>query len=123
MEDIVQIVRQIGQQQAQNAYYRDCYALFKLLQDLTEHTSNELQRLHKTGTERSNNSVHQVLQNFQDTICTLVEKACQAQAECEEFCSVNASFSARDVLEPIRRMYTDPQVSSQSKDWLWNICR
>ncbi|CAG8114819.1 unnamed protein product [Penicillium salamii] len=116
MEDIVQIVRQIGQQQAQNAYYRDCYALFKLLQDLTGHTSNELQRLHKTGTERSNNSVHQVLQNFQDTICTLVEKACQAQAECEEFCSVNASFSARDVLEPVRRMYTDPQISSQSRD-------
>ncbi|CRL31377.1 unnamed protein product [Penicillium camemberti] len=87
-----------------------------LLQDLTGHTSNELQRLHKTGTERSNNSVHQVLQNLQDTICTLVEKACQAQAECEEFCSVNASFSARDVLEPVRRMYTDRQASSQSRD-------
>jgi hypothetical protein len=42
MEEIVQIVRQIGQQQAHNAYYRDCYALFKLLQDLTEHTFNEL---------------------------------------------------------------------------------
>jgi uncharacterized protein YaaR (DUF327 family) len=116
MEDIVQIVRQIGQQQAQNAYYRDCYALFKLLQDLTEHTSNELQRLHKTGTERSNNSVHQELRNFQNTICNLVERACEAQAECEEFCSVNASFSARDVLEPIRRMYTDPRVSSQGRN-------
>jgi hypothetical protein len=32
---------------------------------------------------------------------------------------VNALFSARDVLEPIRRMYTDPQVSSQGMIWLW----
>ncbi|CAG7935198.1 unnamed protein product [Penicillium salamii] len=116
MEDIVQIVRQIGQQQAQNAYYRDCYALFKLLQDLTEHTSNELQRLHTTGTERSNHSVHQVLRNFQNTICNLVERACEGQAECEEFCSVSASFSARNVLEPVRRMYTDPRVSSQDSN-------
>ncbi|CAG8144159.1 unnamed protein product, partial [Penicillium salamii] len=83
---------------------------------LTEHASNELQRLHKTGTERSNNSVHQVLRNFQNTNCNLVERACEAQAECEEFCSVNASFSACDVLEPIRRMYTDPHVSLQGRD-------
>jgi hypothetical protein len=34
---------------------------------------------------------------------------------------VNASFSARDVLEPIRRMYTDPRVSSQGRNWLRTI--
>ncbi|CAG8236409.1 unnamed protein product, partial [Penicillium nalgiovense] len=71
MEDIVQIVRQIGQQQAHNAYYRACYSLFKLLQELTEHTFTELQRLYKSGTERSTNSVHQLLRNFQNTICNL----------------------------------------------------
>ncbi|CAG8891656.1 unnamed protein product [Penicillium salamii] len=113
MEDVVQIVRQIGQQQAHNAYYRDCYSLFKLLQELTEHTFTELQRLYKSGTERSTNSVHQLLRNFQNTICNLVERACEAQAECEEFCSVNESHSARVVFEPIRRMYTDPQASLQ----------
>jgi hypothetical protein len=113
MEDIVQIVRQIGQQQAHNAYYRDCYSLFKLLQELTEHTFTELQRLYKSGTERSTNSVHQLLRNFQNTICNLVERACEAQAECEEFCSVNESHSARVVFEPIRRMYTNPQASLQ----------
>ncbi|CAG8308841.1 unnamed protein product [Penicillium salamii] len=115
MEDIVQIVRQIGQQQADNAYYRDCYALFKLLQDLTEHTLNELQMFYKSGTERSTNSVHQLLRNVQNTICNLVERACEAQAECEEFCSVNASFSARDVFDPSRRMYTDPHASSRGR--------
>ncbi|CAG8131745.1 unnamed protein product [Penicillium nalgiovense] len=72
MEDIVHIVRQIGQQQAQNAYYRDCYALFKLHQDFTEHTLNELQ---KSGAERSDNSVHQLLRNLENTICNLVEWA------------------------------------------------
>ncbi|CAG7935660.1 unnamed protein product [Penicillium nalgiovense] len=115
MEEIVQIVRQIGQQQAQNAYYRDCYALFKLLQDLTEHTFSELQRLYKSGAERSNNPVHQVFRNFQNTICDLVERACEAQAECDELCSVTGSFSARDVFEPIRRMYTDPHASLQGR--------
>ena len=75
MEEIVHIVRQIGQQQAHNAYYRDCYALFKLLQDLTEHTFNELQTLYRSGTGDTNNSVQQVLRNFQNTICNLVERA------------------------------------------------
>lgn len=120
MEDVVQIVRQIGQQQAHNAYYRDCYSLFKLLQELTEHTFTELQRLYKSGTERSTNSVHQLLRNYQNTICNLVERACEAQAECEEFCSVNESHSARVVFEPIRRMYTDPQASLQGPRWWWN---
>ncbi|CAG8679423.1 unnamed protein product, partial [Penicillium salamii] len=115
MEDIVQIVRQIGQQQAHNAYYRDCYSLFKLLQELTEHTFTELQRLYKSGTERSTNSVHQLLRKFQHTICNLVERACEAQAECEEFCSVNESHSARVVFEPIRRM-SPPTQSSHEPD-------
>ena len=115
MEEIVHIVRQIGQQQAHNAYYRDCYALFKLLQDLTEHTFNELQTLYRSGTGDTNNSVQQVLRTFQNAICNLVERACEAQAACEELCPVNASFSARDILEPIRRMYTDPGPSTESR--------
>ena len=93
---------------------------FKLLQVLTEHPLNELQMFYKSDTERSTNSVQQLLRNFQNTICHLVERACEAQAECEEFCSVNASFSARDAFDPIRRMYTDPQASSQGRRWPWN---
>lgn len=34
MDEITQIVREIGQQQAHNVYYRDWYALFKHLQEV-----------------------------------------------------------------------------------------
>jgi hypothetical protein len=32
MDEIVEIVRQIGRQQGENAYYRACYGLLKHLQ-------------------------------------------------------------------------------------------
>ena len=115
MEEIEYLIREIGQQQAHNAYYRDCYALFKLLQDITEGTLNELQSLYRTDTYSSNNFVHQILWKFQNTICSLVERACESQAACEELCAVDAAFSARDVLEPIRRMYTDSNAPSRGR--------
>ena len=110
MDEIVQIIREIGQQQAQNAYFRDCYALFKLLQDLTDQTFNDLQSLYKSETLNSSYSVHQVLWKLQNAICSLVERACEAQDVCEALCPVHASFSARDILEPTRRMYDDPDA-------------
>ena len=110
MDEITQIVREIGQQQAHNVYYRDCYALFKHLQEVTDHTVNELRSIYKSDALNSTYSVHQTLHKLQNTICNLVERACEAQATCEELCPENASFSARDVLEPIRRVYTHPEV-------------
>ena len=116
MEEIEYLIREIGQQQAHNAYYRDCYALFKLIQDITEETLKELQSLYRSDTYNSNNSVHQILWKLQNTICSLVERACEAQAACEELCAVDAAFSARDVLEPIRRLYTDPYATSRARE-------
>lgn len=116
MEEIESLIREIGQQQAHNAYYRDCYALFKLLQDITEETLKELQSLYRSDTYNSNNSVHHTLWKFQNTICSLVERACEAQAACEKLCAVEAPFSARDVLRPIRRMYTDPNANSRGRE-------
>lgn len=58
MDEIVQIVREIGQQQAQNAYYRDCYALFKSLQDLMDQTFNDLQYLYQFDKLNSSYSVY-----------------------------------------------------------------
>jgi hypothetical protein len=48
IDEIAELERQLGQQRVENAYYRDCYALFKLLQDLTEKTSHDLQRLYNS---------------------------------------------------------------------------
>ena len=46
MDEIADIVRQVGRQQGENAYYRACYALLKRLQELTSQASNDLLRLH-----------------------------------------------------------------------------
>jgi histone H3/H4 len=49
MDDIVELVRQIGHQQGQNTYYRICYSLLKELQ---EHIQNSLGRLAKKRSRR-----------------------------------------------------------------------
>ncbi|KAJ5454975.1 hypothetical protein N7530_012744 [Penicillium desertorum] len=42
MEEIVDIVREIGRQQAENSYYRTCYGLLKQLQDSVTQASDDL---------------------------------------------------------------------------------
>jgi hypothetical protein len=49
MDEVVEIVRQIGRQQGQNAYYRTCYTLLKKTQDLILQTSNELLNLYHSN--------------------------------------------------------------------------
>ncbi|KAJ5752715.1 hypothetical protein N7520_009632 [Penicillium odoratum] len=98
MNGIEHIVRELGRQRARNAYYRDCYALFKLLQDLTEQTSHELQSIYTSDGSRPAYAVHRI--------------ACEAQATCEELCPVDRIFSAREVLEPIRRLYNDANAAA-----------
>ncbi|KAJ5778399.1 hypothetical protein N7520_001645 [Penicillium odoratum] len=105
------IVRELGRQRAQNAYYRDCYALFKLLQDLTEQTSNELRSIYIPDGDHSAYSVHRILWQLQNQVSGLIEQACEAQATCEELCPVDLVFSARDVLEPIKRLYNNPNAA------------
>jgi hypothetical protein len=49
MDEIIEIVRRIGRQQGQNAYYRTCYTLLKQSQDLILETSNELLDLYHSN--------------------------------------------------------------------------
>lgn len=46
MDDITQIVRAIGQQQGEYAYYRACYSLFKQLQEVVAEVTEDLDGLH-----------------------------------------------------------------------------
>lgn len=86
---------------------------------IMEHTVNGFRSLYESDALNSTYSVHQILRKLQNTICNLVERACEAQATCEELCPVNASFSTRDVLEPIRRMYTHPEVITPGTRAVW----
>ncbi|KAJ5655094.1 hypothetical protein N7490_002097 [Penicillium lividum] len=105
MNGIEHIVRELGRQRARNAYYRDCYALFKLLQDLTEQTSHELKSIYTSDDDCPAYAVHRGLWQLQN-------QACEAQATCEELCPVDRIFSAREMLEPIRRLYNDANAAA-----------
>ncbi|CAI7635181.1 unnamed protein product [Penicillium pancosmium] len=83
IDEIAQLERELGQQRVENAYYRDCYALFKLLQDLAENTSHDLQRLYNSDSPNDpRSSSQEILWSLQNTIFSMIEKACEyADAE------------------------------------------
>lgn len=109
MEDIEEIVRRMGQQQTENMYYRECYALFKHLQDATQQTVNNLKELYHGHHHRSSN-VHESLADLRNTVCVLVRNACQAQLDCENLCRKRPSLSAYDAFRSIAKM-CDPSES------------
>ena len=110
MNKVVQLERQISRQRAENAYYRDCYSLFKFLQRATEHTIRDLRQLYESnplGT--SNYSTHQRLWSLQNIIFSIIEKSCESEAGLDNLCPLDPAYSATAVLESIRRIYTEPE--------------
>jgi len=110
MNKVVQLERQISRQRAENAYYRDCYSLFKFLQRATEHTIRDLRQLYESnplGT--SSYSTHQRLWSLQNIIFSIIEKSCESEAGLDDLCPLDPAHSATAVLEPIRRTYTEPE--------------
>lgn len=117
MEDIVKIVRQIGRQQGENAYYRACYGLLKRLQELTEQASEETLRRQQSVTldlpSQSFGHAYRILRDLQESTFDLIDQACDAQASCEEFCPIDHRFSAshafpRRDLTPARHLLVEP---------------
>lgn len=98
MDEIVEIVRQIGRQQGENAYYRACYGLLKRLQELTEQASEEMLRRQQTATldlsSKSFGDAYKILHDLQESTLDVIDQACDAQAACEEFCPIDRRFSA-----------------------------
>jgi hypothetical protein len=113
MEDIEEIVRRMGRQQTENIYYRECYALFKHLQDATQQTVNNLKELYD-GHHHSSSNVHERLADLRNTVCVLVRDACQAQRECEDLCRKRPSLSAYNAFGSIAKM-CDPSESQTGR--------
>jgi len=105
MDEIERIVRQIGQQQGENVYYRSCYSLFKRLQDVVARFFDDLHRIHQSGLAGSPNCgfdpVHQALQGLRASIHDIIEQACDVQAACEEICPIDPSFAAVSAFKSI----------------------
>ncbi|KAJ6016592.1 hypothetical protein N7540_011183 [Penicillium herquei] len=113
MDDNLRIIRQIGEQQAHNAYLRDCYTLLKATQDLTEKTAQDLHVLYRSLDVGPGYTVHEIIVKFRNTVLSLIQKACESQAACEELCHLIVPFSARAVFEPIRRMLADADADGE----------
>ena len=104
MDEIVELVRIIGHQQGENAYYRACHGLLKRLQEGIEEYAEELHRLYRSASstgESASNQVYQVTNELQKAILELVEQACSAQQACEEICPVSPSASACEIFRPL----------------------
>ncbi|KAJ5160976.1 uncharacterized protein N7482_007980 [Penicillium canariense] len=109
MDEIERIVRQIGQQQGENIYYRSCYSLFKRLQDLVARSSDDLHRIHQSGLAGSPtygfDPVYQTIQELRVSLYDIIDQACDAQSACEELCPVDPSFAAVDAFKSLGRLH------------------
>ena len=88
MDEIEDIVRRIGRQQGENAYYRSCYVLLKQLQDAVGQAAEDLLRLHQSGAFLSFDDFHPVSQIADDLRNSIHDLMCQerkAQLAWEEF--------------------------------------
>ncbi|KAL4860506.1 hypothetical protein BDV12DRAFT_204974 [Aspergillus spectabilis] len=87
--DIVEIVRRIGRQQGQNAYYRTCYALLKKSQDLILETSNEPLHLYQSNAFEEPESVSTIADDLRNDIHALIARERRARSHWDEFFESN----------------------------------
>lgn len=90
MNDIADIVRAIGQQQGEYAYYRACYSLFKQLQDLVADVAEDLDGLYKS--QQSNcsegfSAVSRVAENFRSSVQSISAQEKNARLALAGLCS------------------------------------
>jgi hypothetical protein len=79
IDGIVEIVRQIGRQQGENAYYRACYSLLKHLQELVKQALDEILRCQQIQTPdqpgQSSGDINGTLHDLQESTFDLVNQA------------------------------------------------
>jgi chorismate mutase len=85
MDEIIEIVRRIGRQQGQNAYYRTCYTLLKQSQDLILETSNELLDLYHSNAFEEPESVSTIADDLRNDIHALIPRERRARSHWDEF--------------------------------------
>jgi hypothetical protein len=91
MDEVVDIVRRVGHQQGQNAYYGTCYTLLKKIQDLILQTSNELLDLYHSNAFEEPESVSTIAEDLRNDIQTLIARERRARSYWDE------SFQVRQV--------------------------
>jgi hypothetical protein len=92
MDDIADIVRAIGQQQAEYVYYRSCYTLFKQLQEVVAEATEDLNGLYER--QQPNHSeglsaVSRVAGNFRLSVQSISSQEKNAQLALAGLCSAH----------------------------------
>lgn len=85
MDEIVKIVRRMGRQQGQNAYYRTCYTLLNSSQDVILQASNKLLDLYYSDAFEGPESVSAIANDLRDDIHALVARERRARSHWDEF--------------------------------------
>lgn len=92
MDDIADIVRAIGQQQGEYAYYRACYSLFKQLQDVVAEVTEDLITLHESqqcNPSEGFSAVSRVAENFRLSVQSISSQEKNARLALAGLCSSN----------------------------------
>ena len=90
MDDITDIVRAIGQQQGEYAYYRACYSLFKQLQDVVAEVTEDLNGLHESqqcNPSEGFSAVSRVAENFRLSVQSISSQETNARLALSGLCS------------------------------------
>ncbi|KOC07047.1 hypothetical protein AFLA70_559g000440 [Aspergillus flavus AF70] len=89
MDEIVELVRRMGRQQGQNAYYRTCYTLLNTSHDVILEASNKLLDLYYSDTFDGPESVSTIADDLRNDICALVARERRARSHWDEFFESN----------------------------------
>lgn len=92
MSDIADIVRAIGHQQGEYAYYRACYSLFKQLQDLVADMREDLKIFHENRQSNSSEGlleVSQLADQFRSSVQSISAQENNARSALAGLCSTN----------------------------------
>ena len=87
--EIVEIVRQIGRQQGENAYYRTCYSLLYASQDLILEASNKLLDLYYSNEFEEAECVSTIADDLRNDIHALIARERRARPHWDEFFQQN----------------------------------
>lgn len=92
MDHIAEIVRAIGQQQGEYAYYRACCSLFKQLQDVLAEVTEDLNAIHESqqcNPSEGFSAVSQVAENFRLSVQSISSQEKNARLALAGLCSSN----------------------------------
>ncbi|KAJ5720256.1 uncharacterized protein N7483_008190 [Penicillium malachiteum] len=93
MSEIAEIVREIGRQQAENLFYRKCYAILKSLQDVISQAADDLVKVYESSLHREFNDLrhaHQIVEELRMYLDEIHDREKNALTALTEFYDIRS---------------------------------